>query len=174
MVTLRRLTEDDAEELAPMAGQTFIDGWASVIGREAASGYVAEYLHPERLRAEIQNPTNYFAGAFDTETSAIAGYARLDYGKPAPECVSGRKPVVLQRLYVAAAFRGAGVADSLLNHCREIARQGGFDTLWLETDPRNERAWRFYEKRGFVAVGYTTYRYPDGENPHVRILVGDV
>lgn len=59
----------------------------------------------------------------------------------------------LCRLYVAASFRGTGLAARLLDEAqRWVAAHGacGFD-LWSDT--RFDRAHRFYERHGFVRSG---------------------
>jgi ribosomal protein S18 acetylase RimI-like enzyme len=166
----------DAPALAPLAARTFRDGWEPVIGAEAVSGYVAAYLTAERFAEELADPGNWFGVAADADTGALAGYARLDAAKPAPDCladIAGR-PLCLQRLYVAAEHRGAGVADLLLAATEAEAVRRGGDALWLEADPRNERAWRFYLRRGFVEKGRVVYHYPGGYNDNVRVLLRPV
>ncbi|MBC7805686.1 MAG: GNAT family N-acetyltransferase [Akkermansiaceae bacterium] len=171
MFALRVAVPSDAEELSRLATETFHDGWASIIGEEFANAYAAEHLRSERLGAEIEEgDTHHFALATNAETGAIIGYGKLGLKRPAHESVLGPRPVVLQRFYVAAAGRGTGVADALLSACEQEATRLLFATLWLECDPRNERAWRFYERRGFIARGVSIYHYPNGFNDKIRIM----
>lgn len=171
MFVFRSATPDDAEELSCVALETFRDGWSDVIGEEFATAYATEHLSREQLLREIQLPdANDFVLAIEETTSAIIGYGKLDRTRPAHESVTGVNPVLLQRFYVSAVGRGTGVAAALLASCEQKATKNGFATLWLECDPRNERAWRFYEKRGFVARGGAIYYYPNGFNDKIRIL----
>ncbi|MBC8137817.1 MAG: GNAT family N-acetyltransferase [Fibrella sp.] len=171
MFVLRAAIPTDAEELSCVAKETFLDGWASVIGDEFATAYAEENLHSDRLRTEIEDgDSHYFALATDQKTGGIIGYAKLGLKRAAHESVLGDCPVVLQRLYVSASGRGGGVADALLAACEQEAVRRGFETLWLECDPRNERAWRFYEKRRFVVRGGAIYYYPNGLNDKIRIM----
>lgn len=171
MFLIRSAVPTDAEELSQVAQETFRDGWADVIGEEFAEAYIAENLHKDRLRADIANPTgHYFALATLGETGGIIGYGKLDWGRPAHDSVTGPAPLLLQRFYISAAGRGRGVADLLLTFCEKEAARRGFGTLWIECDPRNKRAWKFYEKRRFVVKGATIYYFPNGYNDQVRIL----
>jgi ribosomal protein S18 acetylase RimI-like enzyme len=173
-VSLRRATPEDNESLSRLASQTFRDGWAAIISLPIADAYVAEAFTPEKLSEEIADPTGYVVVAVDVAGSLV-GYARLaSTAKATPDFVTGPDPILLQRLYVAADYRGQGVADSLLAHCTQEALRRGGKTLWLEAEPRNERAWRYYLRRGFVDVGGTVYPLPGAVNDQIRVLQKDI
>jgi len=167
--SIRAAVPDDATALASLAAQTFFDGWAEVIGADTARAYIAESLSVERLSAEIADSSQCVVLAVDAE-GRIAGYAKLHGRRTPPECVTLPAPVLLQRLYVRAEFRGAGIADALLAAIEAEAVRRGFRSLFLETDPRNGRAWRFYQRRGFVECGRVVYPLPGGSNGNVRVL----
>jgi ribosomal protein S18 acetylase RimI-like enzyme len=52
----------------------------------------------------------------------------------------------LDQIFVAPAFKGLGVGKALL----AFARTRMPDEIWLRTAVGNERAWRWYEREGFV------------------------
>jgi GNAT superfamily N-acetyltransferase len=56
-------------------------------------------------------------------------------------------------MWVAAPWRGRGVADALLDAVERWARAGGATALVLRVSDRNERARRFYARQGFVPTG---------------------
>ncbi len=169
--TLRPAVPGDAVALAPLAAQTFLDGWADVIGTDVARAYVSESLSAERLAAEMADPSQFIVLAVGAD-GVMLGYAKLDGRRTPPECVVGLpSPALLQRLYVGRESRGAGVADALLVAVEAEAARRGFRSLYLETDPRNGRAWRFYERRGFLQCGRVVYPLPGGSNGNVRVLV---
>jgi ribosomal protein S18 acetylase RimI-like enzyme len=170
LVTLRQAKGEDAVALSRLAAETFRDGWAALITHAIAEAYVAEAFTVEKVAEDIADPTSYVVLAVDAG-GTLVGYARVaTAAKAVPDCVTGPQPVLLQRLYVTSAYQGQGVADLLLADCvREALLRGG-ETLWLETEPGNRRAWRFYEKRGFVDVGSNVYALPGGVNDRIRVL----
>lgn len=59
----------------------------------------------------------------------------------------------ISRLYVARAYRGSGLAASLLGAAESHARASGAKRMVLWTDTRFEPAHRFYEKHSYVRSG---------------------
>ncbi len=53
-------------------------------------------------------------------------------------------------LYVEPEFRGSGVAETLMQHAYDWARQHNLRVMQLYVTASNERAQRFYAKQGFV------------------------
>ncbi|WP_211306244.1 GNAT family N-acetyltransferase [Fulvimonas soli] len=79
-------------------------------------------------------------------------------GQPLGFCIV--KDDELYQLYVAAGARGSGVAAELLADAEERLRALGVRTAWLACAIGNERAARFYEKRGWHRVGNRIIRLP--------------
>jgi ribosomal protein S18 acetylase RimI-like enzyme len=67
---------------------------------------------------------------------------------------------VVNELYVAADWRGTGVADALLATALEFAREQDLplERVLLDVDPENERAAAFYERHGFEPWGEVVAR----------------
>jgi len=59
----------------------------------------------------------------------------------------------LYQLYVAAQSRGAGVAAVLIDDAEARMAAAGVETGWLACAIGNDRAARFYEKRGWRLAG---------------------
>jgi GNAT superfamily N-acetyltransferase len=59
----------------------------------------------------------------------------------------------LHQFYVAANSRGTGVAAILIADAETRLRDAGIRTAWLACAIGNERAARFYEKRGWHRTG---------------------
>ncbi len=57
----------------------------------------------------------------------------------------------VDHLYIAPAYQGRGIGDTLLAMAKEVRPDG----LMLWTFQRNARARQFYEARGFVAAELT-------------------
>lgn len=59
----------------------------------------------------------------------------------------------LYQLYVSAESRGSGVAVALIANAEARISESGAETAWLACAIGNDRAARFYEKRGWRRVG---------------------
>ncbi|BCS54540.1 GNAT family N-acetyltransferase [Geobacter sp. SVR] len=66
----------------------------------------------------------------------------------------------IRQLYVDTARRGQGIGVMLVQECRQIARNGGCETLGLVVDKANDKARKFYEKLGFAFA----YQYDNGDD----------
>jgi GNAT superfamily N-acetyltransferase len=78
--------------------------------------------------------------------------------------VMSLKPGWVEQLYVATDRQGEGVGRSLLDLAKE--RSDGELQLW--TFQVNDRARRFYERNGFVAVEFTDGAGNEEREPDVR------
>ncbi|HZI49603.1 MAG TPA: GNAT family N-acetyltransferase [Pyrinomonadaceae bacterium] len=148
--SIRHATENDAALLAELGARTFSDTFANQNTTEDMATYLAASFGPELQRAELVDPLNTFL-IVENDDVAI-GYAYLRAGKP-PACVSGPKPIELNRLYVSSAFQGSGVGAQLMEACLTEARRAGYQTMWLGVWKRNVRAQAFYQRWNFAVVG---------------------
>ena len=73
----------------------------------------------------------------------------------------------IDQLYVSAAARGSGIAEVLLTDGEQRLRASGVSVAWLTCAIGNERAERFYVKRGWRCVGkmISPLPTPDGVFP---------
>ena len=62
-------------------------------------------------------------------------------------------------VYVTPGFRGAGVADDLLDHAERWAREQAHPALFLFVHEHNARAIAFYRRRG--------YQFTDAREPYL-------
>jgi len=106
-------------------------------------------LHPDEYwqgRAANRSPASRLFGAVAEDGSwlgTMGGYQ-----------TTGMRDPLLVGVYVTPAFRGArsGVTDALLDAVIEWARPRG-ERLLLEVHEQNDRAIRYYQRRGFHLTG---------------------
>jgi ribosomal protein S18 acetylase RimI-like enzyme len=147
---IRIASRNDAERVAQLAKDTFVATFTGDNTRENLSAYVESAFSLEVIGAELADPASIYMWA--EESGIPAGYAKLRRGEAA-ECITGLKPVELQRIYAMSDQIGVGVGKSLLNMCIKLAKAEGFQTLWLGVWERNARAIEFYSRQGFIDVG---------------------
>ena len=100
----------------------------------------------------------FFSAVMQGETALVAA-------DPACDNVVGFisfSDVCVTYLYVEPTWQDVGVGSELLNRAK-----AGRQHLKLWTFQRNEHARRFYEHRGFVAIGFTDGSGNDKREPEV-------
>lgn len=100
------------------------------------------FYSPEALRRALHRPGSQFLVAvLDGE---VVGFAAFVVAEPSV--------VELSRLYVLPSFQGRGIGTALLNR-GEGRLPPDTRTLRVAVDSENQRARRFYERRGFGPCG---------------------
>jgi ribosomal protein S18 acetylase RimI-like enzyme len=132
-VTLRPARRDDADALALILRAAFDD----------AMPWLPKLHTPEEDRAFLRDVVLLHDEVWVAEEAGvIVGFAAV--GKRDGEDF-------LQHLYVAPQFQGRGVGDALFAKAKRLRPIG----LKWWVFQRNERARRFYERRGAVVVALT-------------------
>jgi ribosomal protein S18 acetylase RimI-like enzyme len=100
-----------------------------------------------------------FAGMAALATEQAPEYAQvgLDIEEPA---------VVVHRLAVDPAFRGAGIASALMLKAEEVAAERGIPKVLTDTSMQNEAAQRLFPKMGYRLAGEIGLSY----RPGLRVL----
>ena len=135
---LRAARESDVDRLA----QIWFDGW-----RDGHLALVPAAL--ARLRTRESFRDRLCAALTDTRVAVEAetpiGFAIL-------------KGDELYQFFVAAEARGTGVAAELIADAEQQLAARGVTTAWLACAIGNDRAARFYEKRGWRRTATITYQ----------------
>jgi len=167
-IDIRRAAIDDAKSLTDLSYTTFWDAFAHhpKNAPDDLAHYMRQAFSVERIADELNDPRAVFLVA-EIE-GELAGYAKLvcDHIEPG---ISAEKPIELNRLYSQQKFLGQGVGQTLMDACFDLARENGFDTIWLGVWEYNPRAQRFYEKNGFKEVGSHTFVL--GSDPQTDLLM---
>lgn len=155
MLQINPALESDAEILANLGRTTFIETFAKDNSQEDMDLYLAKTFGAGVQLREIRDPNRFIEIAWSEDQPA--GYLHLLKGEPDPS-VTGAKPVELLRLYVDSRWHGKGAGGALMERTLQLAREKGFQTIWLGVWERNFRAQAFYKKHGFAVVGQHIFR----------------
>jgi diamine N-acetyltransferase len=159
-----------ATALAAIGATTFRATYASDVPTEALESFVAGLFGVEAQAAELADPRcSFLLAALDDD---LVGYS-LVRDAPAPACVPGDSPLLLDRLYVEASAQGLGIGTALLTAVVETARSSGHDVVWLSVWEHNLRAIAIYARWGFVDVGEVAFDLA-GEPQLDRVLALDL
>ncbi len=140
----------EAERLAGLARRTFEAAFGEFNTPENMARYLDAAFTTEQILSELEDADSTFIWA--EQTGIPAGYAKLRRGTLRC-CITGPKPVELERMYAETERIGEGVGKTLLHTAIKIARAEGYQSLWLGVWEFNERAIEFYHRQGFVDVG---------------------
>lgn len=88
----------------------------------------------------------------------VVGFAQLNRTSTEPCIADSPKPVELQRLYVDTSFHGGGVGKLLIGGIEAIAKEEGYETLWLGVWEENFKAYGFYQRFGLVKCGFHDFK----------------
>lgn len=142
MTILRPATPDDMPRIADL----WHAGW-----HDAHPGHVPEELTVARTLAEFHQRAPHRVG--DTTVAEVDGV------------LVGFVMVVgaeVEQVYVAAPYRGSGVAEVLLDESVRQVAAGGHAQAWLAVVVGNARARRFYERCGWSDDGALPYEVVSG------------
>lgn len=160
MTEIRLASPEDAKLISALGIVTFYEAYYEQDTPQDMAEYLNESFSVDRIDGEFLDPNTCFYIAY-REGKAV-GYAKLISGSRT-DCVTGKDPIELKRIYLVERVWGTGIGEMLLRHCIEHARKGGHDTLWLGVWQENARGQRFYAKHGFTKVGTITFPYGDTE-----------
>ena len=141
---------DDAEALSAFAATIFPLGGPPGADPLDLAHYIATELTAECFRTLIENPN---AILFVAEMAdQICGCVLALRSSPHPQ-IEGVAPAELQKLYVALAHHGRGVANELMRQALASLGRDRLAVVWLSVYSENPRAIAFYKKWGFHIVG---------------------
>jgi ribosomal protein S18 acetylase RimI-like enzyme len=123
---IRPAREDEVDEI----GRVWMESWVST-GLEDASNFLLAKLRA-RVPMEVEKGWSLFVAD--------------DNGKLAAMLAIHLPKRYLDQLFVAPEYQGNGVGRRLLTFTREQLP----DEVWLRCIRENDKAWRWYEREGFV------------------------
>ncbi|UXI66864.1 GNAT family N-acetyltransferase [Tahibacter amnicola] len=148
---------DDAAPLSDLMRATFLAAYSTCSTPVNVAAHVDRLYRPDAQARELASPDWHTVLAMSgTEP---AGFAQLNFVEKPPVALA--PCAQLARFYLLPAHQGKGLAPLLMEALRHVARDRGFDALWLTVWKQSPRAIRFYESQGFVRVGECEFRIGD-------------
>lgn len=118
----------------------------------------AEYPGEAAFTRDIERGELWVA---ETDARAIAGVAAITTDQQPEYADAGldtrETAIVVHRLAVDPARRGAGIAAALMQHAEVVARERGISVLRLDTNTKNLVAQRFFTGLGYVLAGEVSF-----------------
>jgi ribosomal protein S18 acetylase RimI-like enzyme len=109
----------------------------------------------EREQLWVADAGTSLAGIAAITTDQESDYAQVgwDINEPA---------IVVHRLAVDPAFRGVGVAATLMQRAEEIAAERGITVLRVDTNTQNQATQRLFPKLGYQLAGEISLKMRPG------------
>ena len=157
---LIRATENDLRELTALY-QRVSDAMEAEGLRQWHWGV---YPTEEMIRDDVRKGLMYIQRV----DGALAGAVAIFDGTGDPEYepvpwTGGLNPGYFHRLAIDPPMQGEGLAGGILDDVQQILRRAGCDCIRCDTNNRNRRALRLYEKLGFRACGPVSWDDTPGE-----------
>ncbi len=162
---IRFAETDDLKLLVALGMTTCYEAYFELDPPRDLAEYCVRSFNEERLKNEFEDANSTFLIAELGERAV--GYAKLREGKKIA-CMAGKNAVEVQRIYVLERLKGRRIGEKLINRCFEIAKERGFETVWLGVWDKNVAAQKFYEKIGMTKAGWTDFS--DGKNEFINMV----
>lgn len=163
-VAYRTAGVPDATALAELGTATFVDTFGHLYQPDDLTLFLKSHT-PDSWTKELADPA--FAVRVAEQDGRMIGYAKI--GPPHLPFEPRGQAAELRQLYVTEAFKGAGIARTLIDWVIDQARARCADHLYLSVFTDNHRARRFYEKIGFEAEG--SYAFMVGNHADEDIVM---
>lgn len=150
LIHINKATPEDAPALAGLAARTFRDAFEADNNPQDMAAYLSAAFSVSKMGEELHDPSSSFWLAYCGDL--LIGYTKLRVGTP-PDCVTGKSPVELERIYVDQSCIGKGYGGALMQRVIEEARAAGYKTIWLGVWKENPTSIAFYKKWGYEIVG---------------------
>ncbi len=121
------------------------------------------YPTEEMIREDVRRGEQYILRADGALVAAIVLTETMDPEYHGVTWTGGIQPGCFHRLAVHPSMQGAGVGGDVLDDAVQILRRNGCDCVRCDTNAKNTRARRLYEKMGFRPCGTLTWDDTPGE-----------
>ncbi len=146
MTKVKRANKTDAELIATLSRQTFIETFAEHNSAENMDKFLSTSFSHENLVKEVEEPENIFLIAYEDDEPV--GYAKLREGKNSAE-LNVPDTIEIARIYAVKSSIGKGIGKLLMQECIDIAISNKKKSIWLGVWEHNKKAIDFYTKWGF-------------------------
>lgn len=165
-ISIRVADFTDAELIADLSRQTFIQSFASQNTSENMDKFMNDSFAREALIKEVGEPGNIFLLAFAGEEPV--GYVRMRENNNPPE-LENLNAMEIARIYAVKNSIGKGVGKLLMQKCIDIVLERKFTIIWLGVWQQNQRAIDFYTQWGFEKFGAHIFML--GDDPQMDWLM---
>lgn len=165
-ITIERATATDADALAKIGRETFIDKFGHLYAADDLDAFLETSHTPGYYRALLDNPQSRVWKAAlpggKLAGYAVAGRLGLPVADPLPDALE------LERLYIDKDHRAQGLGGRFMDAFFDWARDNGDPVTYVGVFSENFGAQNFYRRYGFEKVG--EYEFPVGRHRDLEFI----
>jgi ribosomal protein S18 acetylase RimI-like enzyme len=148
--TIRQAAPGEWLYLQQTCIRCYVDNFASHWDHDGLQQYLDNVFGEALLKQELANPAiQYFVA--EAEGKAV-GFMKIIHNSLL-EGTTATATIELDKLYVAPAFKSAGLGHRFMDVLMEQAKDRKTQMIWLKVIDTNEPAKAFYSKKGFEFYG---------------------
>ena len=159
-IFLKKCTETDVDILRSLLTKTFSDTFAHLNTPENMELYLNQAFAREQILEELENQNSAFYLIY--QDGSPAGCLKVNEAAAQTE-IGDPHSLEIERIYVAKEFQGTGIGGRLMDEAVRLASEQKKEYIWLGVWEKNERAIRFYERKGFYRTGSHTFTVGNDE-----------
>lgn len=146
--------------LATIADLDHVDALAVRVIEHMATANIPQWtlVYPRRQHYAVDVQRNALF-VYEQDDQIVGAFTILPEQDPPYETISGwltahGESLVIHRAIVDPNLQRSGVASELMNHAFDLARQGGYQSIKIDTHHDNYKMRNFLDKHGFQHIGY--------------------
>lgn len=158
MIEILTWTENDFPLVQQILKETWLDTYASFIPLDDLTGYLESAYSVEALGSLYRDANNN--GLFALENKKAVAWMRTHLSLE-------EKRFYVSSIYVLPGNQGKGIGKQLLQKAAELAKQNGFDRIFLGVMKQNAKSLAWYKKEGFVFDEEQPFTMGNTSVPHL-------
>ena len=151
-ITIRDARVTDVAAISELGGSVFKATFGHSVEPHQMQAYLDESYSVKSVNQDLEDPNKDTIVATAPD-GAIVGFAVLTRESTEPCITHLQSTIELQRIYVHQDHHGKGIGSLLARRTEQIAKEQGFEFMWLGVWEENHKARRVYEKLGYAKVG---------------------
>ncbi len=161
-IKIRRAGPEDIEIISRLSKVTFDETFKGTCTKEDMEYFLENIFSDSNTLQDLKDKNDLYFIAFVKDTAA--GYMRLKEDYTDYPDIPKYNAIELKRIYVLKQFQGKKIGAALMQFAINLAKDKGYEAVWLGVWEHNEKAKIFYEKWGFTDTG-KTHSFPIGNTP---------
>lgn len=150
MINIQKATVADSELIARIGSETFLESHGHSASAKDIESFITKTYNKEAITTEFKNQNAHYY--IILVNGKVAGFSKVEIDAVSP-FVQETNITKLQRIYLLKEFYGQNLGAKLFDFNIEFSKKNNQKGIWLAVWVENNRAIKFYEKKGFKIVG---------------------